>query len=116
MEKRRIVIVLLASVLVVAGVFSPAFGQQTIEGMVVSTTLTACELKPGTCEGSLVLETRAVGKPGQVTIKVPKGTLIKQGNDHLFLPGTKGRRVAITYVEDKGEKVARAIEVKTAKP
>jgi len=34
----------------------------------------------------------------------------------LFLPGTKGRLVAITYVEDKGEKVAKSIEVKSAQP
>jgi hypothetical protein len=116
MGKRRAVILSVVSVLVVAALVSPAFGQQTIEGTVISTTLTACELKPGTCEGSLVLETRTAGKPGQVTIKVPKGVLIKQGNDSLFLPGTKGRLVAITYVEAKGEKLARSIEVKTSKP
>ena len=63
----------------------------------------------------MVLDTKGA-TPGQVTIKVPKGTQIKQGDGHLFLPGTKGRVVAVTYVEDKGEKVAKSVEVKSAKP
>lgn len=90
--------------------------QEKIEGTVASTTLTACAFKPGTCEGSLVLETKAAGKPAQVSIKVPKGTQIKQGNEYLFLPGLKGRQVAITYVAEKGEKIARSIDVKAPKP
>ena len=85
-----------------------------IEGTVASTTLTKCDMKPGTCEGSLVLEGKESGKPTQVTIKVPKGTTIRKGSDHLFLPGLKGSVVAVTYAEDKGEKVAKAIEVKSA--
>ncbi len=90
--------------------------EERIEGIVVSTTLTSCEFKPGTCEGSLVLERKDSGKPNPVTVKVPKGTAIKKGNDHLFLPGLKGQTIAVTYAEDKGEKVAKAIEVKPAKP
>jgi hypothetical protein len=71
-------------------------------------------MKPGTCEGTLVLDTK--GKDGKVTVKVPKGTQIKKGNDHLFLPGLKGNQVAIAYSSDKGTRVARSIEVKSAKP
>lgn len=113
---KLLAVIFLGSFLVVAGPVSLARAQQTVEGTVTSTTLTACDFKPGTCEGSVVLETKVAGTPGQVTIKVPKGTQIKQGNEHLFLPGTKGRLVAITYVEDKGEKVAKSIEVKRSKP
>jgi len=87
-----------------------------IEGTVTSTSLTKCEFKPGTCEGSLVLEGKERGTPSRVTIKVPKGTAIKKGNDHLFLPGLKGTTVAVTYAEDKGEKVAKSIEVRAATP
>jgi len=87
--------------------------QQQIEGTVVSTKLTACDMKPGTCEGSMVLDTKDAA---QITINVPKGTQIKQGDGHLFLPGIKGRVVAVTYVEDKGGKVAKSIEVKSGKP
>lgn len=111
----RSLLIAVVSVLALFAAVSAGLGQQQIEGTVVSTKLTACDFKPGTCEGSLVLETRGA-PPGQVTIKVPKGTQIKQGDGHLFLPGTKGRVVAITYVENKGEKVAKSIEVKSAKP
>ena len=94
----------LTSIVALTGVLfalaSPAVeaAEERIEGTVVSTVLTACDMKPGTCEGSLVLDTK--GKDGQVPVKVPKGTQIKKGNDHLFLPGLKGSQVAIAYVND----------------
>ncbi len=91
-----------------------AGAEDRVEGTVISTTLTACDFKPGTCEGALVLDTK--GKDGQVTIKVPKGTQIKKGNDHVFLPGLKGSQVAIAYVDDRGAKVAKSIDVKAPKP
>jgi len=103
---------LMALVLLVAP--SAAVAQDRIEGTVASATLTKCDMKPGTCEGSLVLDTREGGKTTQVTIQVPKGTAIKKGGDHLFLPGVKGQPVVISYVTEKGERVARSIVVKTA--
>ena len=112
---RRPLMTVASAVLAVCAAGSVVLAQQQIEGTVVSTKLTACDMKPGTCEGTMVLESKGA-MSGQVTIKVPKGTQIKQGDGHLFLPGTKGRVVAITYVEDKGEKVAKSIEVKAAKP
>jgi len=112
---RRPLIAVVCAVLALFVPVSVVLAQQKIEGTVVGTTLTACDMKPGTCEGTMVLDTKGA-TPGQVTIKVPKGTQIKQGEGHLFLPGTKGRAVAITYVENKGEKVAKSIEVKSAKP
>jgi hypothetical protein len=113
---RLLITVSLAGFLGVAGAPPWTSAQQRIEGTVVSTKLTACDFKPGTCEGTAVLETRTSGTAGQVTIKVPKGTQIKHGSEHLFLPGLKGRLVAVTYVEDKGEKVATSIDVKAPKP
>lgn len=77
--------------------------------------MTACDMKPGSCEGTMVLDTKGA-TPGPVTIKVQKGTVIKHGDGHLFLSATKGRVVAITYVDDKGEKVAKSIEVRGANP
>ncbi len=88
--------------------------EERIEGTVISTTLTACDFKPGTCEGALILDTK--GKDEQVTVNVPKGTQIKKGNDHIFLPGLKGNQVAIAYVNDKGVRVAKSIEVTSGKP
>jgi hypothetical protein len=111
----RPLIAVVLTICMVSAPISVSFAQQQIEGTVVSTKLTACDMKPGTCEGTMVLDTKGA-TPGQLTIKVPKGTQIKQGDGHLFLPGTKGRVVAVTYVEDKGEKVAKSIEVKSGKP
>ncbi len=112
---RRPLIAVVCVVFVLSAAVSVSFAQQQIEGTVVSSTLTACDFKPGTCEGTMVLDTKGA-TPGHVTIKVPKGTQIKQGDGYLLLPGTKGRVVAVTYVENKGEKVAKSIEVKSAKP
>ena len=89
-----------------------SLAEEKIEGKVVRTTLTACEAKPGGCEGTLALETTIQGKPSQVIFKVVKGTFIKKGGDYIFLPATQGSTVVITYVTEKGEKVARLIEVK----
>lgn len=111
---RGLIITVVSTLLTVFVAAPAAMAQQTIEGTVASTKLTACDPKPGGCEGSLVLEPK--GAPsGPVTIKVVKGTMITRGGKHLFLPGTNGRLVVITYVEERGEKIAKSIEVKEAK-
>lgn len=112
---RSPLIAAVSTIFMVSAPMSVSFAQQQIEGTVVSTKLTACDMKPGTCEGTMVLDTKGA-TPRQVTIKIQKGTVIKHGDGYLFLPGTRGRVVAVTYVEDKGEKVAKSVEVKVAKP
>ena len=104
----------IASSLLALATVGSAYAQQQLEGTVVSTKMTACDMKPGSCEGTMTLDIKGT-TPGPVTVKVQKGTVIKTSDGHLFLPGTKGRVVAITYVEDKGEKVARTIDVKDTK-
>lgn len=100
-----------------SGYPSTGFAQEKVEGTVVSTKLTSCDFKPGGCEGSLVLRTSAAGKPGQLGIQVRRGTLIKQGNDFTFLPALRGKYIAVAYVIEKGEPVAKSIEVlKPRKP
>ena len=87
----------------------PAVAQEKIEGKVLSTKLTVCTFKPGGCEGTMVLET---AKPEQLAIKVPLGTMIQKGSETVFLPALRGRTVSVTHVTDKGERIARAIDVK----
>ena len=89
-----------------------AIAQQKLEGKVLSTKLTVCQFKPGGCEGTMVMETGASGKPEQVAIKVPLGTMIQKGSETLYLPALRGRTVTVTHVTEKGERIARAIEVK----
>ena len=94
---------------------SVGFGQEKAEGTVVSTKLTACEMKPGGCEGYLTLETKGAAKAEQLSIKVALGTPIKKGNEYVYLPALRGKLVAVSYVTDKGEKLAKSIEVLEAK-
>ncbi len=56
------------------------------------------------------------GKDGPVTVKVPKGTQITNGNDHMFLPGVKGRQITIADVNDNGARVAKSLEMKAPQP
>ena len=112
---RRPIVTIALTVFMVSVPIAVSVAQQQIEGTVVGTKMTACDMKPGTCEGTIVLDTKGA-TPGPVTIKIQKGTVIKHGDGYLLLPGTKGRVVAITYVEDKGEKIAKSVEVKSAKP
>ncbi len=88
-----------------------AHTQEKIEGKVASTKLTACDFKPGGCEGSMVLELEGGGKTEQATIKVQRGVLIKHGSENLYLPALRGSVVSVSYVTEKGEKVAKAIDV-----
>ena len=103
----------LANALVLAFTLLPSvgFGQEKTEGTVVGTKLTACQFKPGGCEGFLTLETKGGAKSEQVTIKVALGTPIKKGNEDLYLPALRGKLVAVSYVTDKGEKLAKTIAV-----
>ena len=110
----RSLIAIVSAVFLLSGA-AMSVAQQQVEGTVASTKMTACDMKPGSCEGTMTLDTKG-STPGQMTIKIQKGTVIRHGDGHLFLPGTKGRVVAITYVEEKGEKVAKSVEVKPAKP
>lgn len=89
-----------------------AFAAEKLEGRVVTTTLTQCDFKPRTCEGSVDLQTKRNGKPEQVTIQVRKGTTIRKGNSAVLLPALNGSLVAIAYVMENGQKLARSIEVK----
>jgi len=66
---RRPVIAVVSAVLAVFAAASAVFAQQIVEGRVASAKLTACDPKPGGCEGSLVLEPKGAGS-GPVTIKV----------------------------------------------
>ena len=94
---------------------SVGFGQEKAEGTVVSTKLTACQFKPGGCEGYLTLDTKGATKPEPVTIKVALGTAIKKGSETVYLPALRGKLVAVSFVTDKGEKLAKSIDVLEAK-
>lgn len=92
-----------------------AFSQEKVEGKVIKTNLTSCSVVPGkvgTCEGTLVLENMRDGKPSQMTVKVTRDTMLKKGDEKLFLFQLQGAPVTIHFVTDKGEKVAQSVLMK----
>lgn len=103
--------VVLAGALLLATATGAA-AEERLEGKVTGTKLTRCDFKPGGCEGTMVLETSATGKTESVSVKVPLGTPIRKGADTVYLPALRGSRVELGYVTEKGEKVARSIDVK----
>ena len=111
MHRRFVLSLPIALMLSFALLPSVGFAQEKAEGTVVSTKLTACQFKPGGCEGYLTLETKGAAETEQVTIKVVLGTPIKKGDEYAYLPALRGKLVAVSYVTDKGEKLAKSIEV-----
>lgn len=53
-----------------------------------------------------------IAKPEQITSKVPLGTMIQKCNETIYLPALRGRRVSVTHATERGERIARAIDVK----
>jgi hypothetical protein len=110
----RSVHVLLSAAAAVLLAYAPAgFSEDKIEGKVVGTKLTHCDMnvKIGGCAGSLKLERKAGDKNEELTINVPLGTPIKRGTETVYLPALRGKTVAVTQVMEKNERVAKAIEL-----
>lgn len=94
--------------------FAPlAFAQEKLEGRVVGTKLTHCDMsvKVGGCAGTLTLESKARGDKQELRINVPLGTPITRAGETMYLPALRGKNVVVTHVMDKNERVAKAIEV-----
>jgi len=90
-----------------------ALAQGKIEGKVVGTKLTHCDMnvKSGGCAGTLKMERRAGEKTEELTFNVPLGTPITRDGKTEYLPALRGKTVVITHVSENNERVARAIEV-----
>ena len=107
------VVLITAFALMVAVAPTVSLADEKLEGNVVGTNLTLCHPRPtgGGCEGNLTLETKAEGTAQRVTINVIADTIIRKGEDYLLLPATQGSSVVVSYVTEKGQKVARSIDV-----
>lgn len=89
-----------------------ALAQERIEGKVVGTKLTHCDMnvKIGGCAGTMKLERKAGDKTEELTINVPLGTPIRKGAETVYLPALRGKTVAVTQAMEKNERIAKAIE------
>jgi hypothetical protein len=87
--------------------------EEKMEGKVVRTSLTLCNPQPtgGGCEGTVILETSSGGQDQRISFKVTFDTKIRKGQDYTVLPATRGSSVVVSYITEKGEKVAKSIEV-----
>ena len=103
----------LGAVLALTAGAGAARAQEKIEGKVIGTKLTHCDMnvKIGGCAGKLTMERQAEGKKEELTFNVPLGTPITRGSETMYLPALRGKTVVITHVTDKTERVAKAIEV-----
>jgi hypothetical protein len=110
MGDARRVVLLTAFAVMAAAATTVSIADEKIEGKVVLTNLTLCQPKPtgGGCEGTLTLETKADATAQQVAIKVTADTIIRKGQDYL---ATQGSSVVVSYVTEKGQKVAKSIDV-----
>ena len=75
--------------------------------------LTACgpvSDKPGTCEGTLVVEPPGAGPAGRKPVEVTRDVALKKDGQAVFLPQLRGSQVIVTYRATKeGADVATSI-------
>lgn len=101
----------IAFTLLLSAYAATGWAQEKLEGLVTATKMTMCKFEPGGCAGDLTLNVQHNGKVVQVPVKVPLGTMIKKGDEIAYLPALRKNRVAISYVEQNGEKVAKSIDI-----
>lgn len=109
--KRFLILAVLPAVLFLAQA-QVALAQEKIEGKVVGTKLTHCDMnvKIGGCAGTMKLERKAGDKTEELTFNVPLGTPIRKGTETVYLPALRGKTVLVTHAMEKNERVAKAIE------
>lgn len=106
--------VLLCSLGIMAfGAPTAGSADEKLEGNVVGTNLTLCHPRPGGggCEGTLTLETKTAGATQRLELKVIADTIIKKDREATVLPATEGSAVLVSYVTEKGQRVAKSIDV-----
>lgn len=85
--------------------------ERRVEGRVLETKLTICQLKPLGCAGTMILETERAGKRERLRVRVRLGVPIRRGDDYVSLGVLGGSRVKVVYVTEKNSIVARSIVV-----
>lgn len=79
--------------------FTPVGDEREIMGMATEAKLTACGPepgKPGTCEGTLVVQPAAAGATS-VALEITRDVALKKGGQAVFLPQLRGSSVAVKY-------------------
>ncbi len=102
---------LVASLVAPIGADAQAIAEQKIQGTVLRTRVTLCELKPRGCAGYMILEAERPGGRERTLVQVRLGVPIRQEERYVALALLAGHKVSVVYVKEKGGIVARSIEV-----
>lgn len=91
---------------------TPVGEERQVAGKATEAKLTACgpmQGKPGTCEGSLVIQPTEPGAAA-VTLEVTRDVLLKKGGQAVLLPQLRESQVVVKYRASKeGPNVATSI-------
>lgn len=93
--------------------FTPVGNERELRGTVVEAKLTACGPapgKPGTCEGTLVVEPPGGGASGRIPVEVTRDVPLSKAGQPVFLPQLRGGQVVVKYRATKeGPSVATSV-------
>lgn len=93
--------------------FTPIGEEKEIQGKVADAKLTVCGPtpdKPGTCEGTLVVEPPGSGAAGRVPVEVTRDVVLKKSGQAVFLPQLRDSQVTVKYRASKeGPNVATSV-------
>jgi len=103
-------VALFAAALFLANV-AHASAQDDVIGRVVAVTLTQCDFKPRTCEGTLSINVGAAGKTKLVIVNVGRGTSITKSGQDVLLPTLRGQIVDVPVKTEHGARNAIAVRV-----
>lgn len=104
-------IVVLASLALPMAVAAQAISEQKIEGAVLQTRVTLCQLRPRGCAGYMILDAARQGGRERVLVQVRLGVPITRDERDVALAVLAGSKVSVVYVAEKGGIVARSIKV-----
>lgn len=80
--------------------FTPVGEEREVRGTVIDAKLTLCgptPEKPGTCEGTLVVEPPAAGATGRIQVEVTRDVSLKKDGQAVLLPQLRGSQVIVKY-------------------
>ena len=87
--------------------------EKEVRGTVVDTELTLCgpvDGKPGTCEGTMVVEPEGQGEAGRIALQVTRDVALNKDGQTVFLPQLQGSQVAASYrASEEGPQVATSV-------
>ncbi len=93
--------------------FTPIGEEKEVRGKVAEAKLTVCGTtpnKPGTCEGTLLVEPPGSGAAGRVPVEVTRDVVLKVSGQTVFLPQLRDSQVTVKYRASKeGPNVATSV-------